>query len=106
LNIESLEWHDGNFSKIEFLLDDHGQSVIVIYADLYLDSVRDKYRGGYRITCKGVGSFLCSADIAEIKDNSKAGSIHLGYLNNDKLIIHLFGGLIEICAKSFEVRSC
>jgi hypothetical protein len=106
MNIEELHWHDGNIIKIEILPNYGEKSQINIYAEIYDDAVRAPGRDAIVLNCIDVVRFNCSCDLVELSDNSGAGSINDFTINRKIARFYLFGGFIEIKAKSFKVEKC
>jgi hypothetical protein len=103
--IDKLLWHDGNVVSVSFLIDERGKATVHIAALLYVDESGGE-RGVYRITCEGVSRFNTTLDVAELKDNRRAGNISNGHLKGSTLWIYVTDGLIEVHAKKFRVEAC
>ena len=96
MDIDELCWHDGNITRFELLSNYGGEAQINIYAEIYDDPVGSPRRDAVLLKCIGVSRFNCACDLAELNDNSSAGSIADCHFKNNIVRFYLSGGYIEI----------
>jgi hypothetical protein len=106
MNMNDLNWHDGNITKFELITNYGGQSQLLIEAEIYDDSVRTPGRDSIILKCIDVSRFNCSCNMVELNDNSGAGNIDNCSQKGSMLWFHLFGGFIEIEAREFQFEKC
>ena len=102
MKINNLFWHDGNLVDINSTFNKKGNATTVLVVALYKDN-QSKKRSFYKIECQKSDKVIVSLDARELKDNRKAGNIDNSYLNKNTLYVYLFGGIIKITAKKFNV---
>ena len=103
--VEKLYWHDGVISGFQFLPNYEKTSEFLISVHLFKDPENTSERQPIEIKCKNVKRFLATCNIFELKDNSGAGNILDGWVTENTLFIHLFGGLLEIEAKKYIIKT-
>lgn len=106
MDIEKIEWHDGNLFEAKFETDYQGKSRIVIIAEFYKEPINAANRDRYIITCNKVISFHFNCDVEELFENESAGNISDGYIKENILRIYLCDGYLEIKAKRFNIKKC
>ena len=106
MEINNLNWHDGNITKFEMISNYGSGAQINIFAQIYDDSVRTPGRDPIKLQCINVTRFNCSCDLVELNDNSGAGSINDCSHKGNIIRFHLFGGFIEIEAAEINLEKC
>jgi len=102
MKINNLFWHDGNIVNINSTFNKKGKGTTIIVVALYKSNLSKK-RNIYRIKCQKSEKVIVSLDAKELKENLTAGNINNGYLKENTLFIYLFGGMIKITAKKFNI---
>ena len=102
MEINDLFWHDGNLVDINSNFNKKGKATTVLVVALYKDNQSIK-RNLYQIECQKSDKVIISFDAKELKDNLTAGNIDNSYLKKNTLSLYLFGGMIKIRAKKFNV---
>ena len=102
MKISNLTWHDGNLVDINSTFNKKGNATTTLIVALCKNN-QSKKRNFYKIECQKSKKVIVSLDPKELKDNLTAGNINNGYLKKNTLYVYLFGGMIKITAKKFNV---
>ena len=102
MKINNLFWHDGNLIDINSAFNKKGNATTILVVALYKNN-QSKKRNFYKVECQKSDKLIVSLDTKELKNNLTAGNIDNGYIIKNTLYIHLFGGIIKITAKKFNV---
>jgi len=103
-DIEKLYWHDGVITGFEFHPNYQGKSEIILSVELFLDPDETSTRKDLKIICTGIKRFLTTCNVFELNDNRGAGNLLDGWVTDDILFVHLFGGLIEIESEKYNIK--
>lgn len=102
LSLSSTFWHDGQLHSIAFEMDADGNALVKLSLALY-DNEQAPKRTPVTVVGIYVSRFSTTLDVAELKDNARAGNIADGRVRNGMLSLELTGGSVEIEAKEFRV---
>jgi hypothetical protein len=100
--IDNIWWHDGQLTGIAIDINAKGSCKVRLFANVY-PSEQCKVRTPVQLTCKGVDRFASTVDVAELKNNQRAGNISNGYIKGKALWLYLTDGSIEVQAERFSV---
>lgn len=106
MDVENIEWHDGNILEAKFEIDYNEKSCFVISAEFYEEPINTPNRDRYIIRCENLKSFNFNCDVEELFGNQSAGNISNGYLKDNVLRIYFCDGYLEIKANKFNVEKC
>ena len=82
-------------------MDAEGTALVKLSLSLYDDEQSPK-RNQVTVVGVRVSRFETTLDVAELKDNVRAGNIADGRIENGMLSLELTGGRVEIEAKEFR----
>jgi hypothetical protein len=101
LSLDTTFWHDGQLHGIAFVVGAGGAASVRLSLSLY-DDDQAPQRKQVVVLCTEVSRFSASVDVAELKDNARAGNIGDGRIEDGLLVLGLTGGTIEVAAKEFR----
>jgi hypothetical protein len=101
-DLSSTFWHDGQLQRLAFEMDTEGNALVKLSLALY-ENEQSPRRRLVAVVCARVFRFETTLDVAELKDNARAGNIADGRVENGALSLDLTGGRVEIEAKEFRV---
>jgi hypothetical protein len=103
-SLGSTFWHDGQLHRLAFEMDAEGTALVKLSLSLYDDEQSPK-RNQVTVVGVRVSRFETTLDVAELKNNVRAGNIADGRIENGMLSLELTGGRVEIEAKEFRANA-
>src|SRR4051812_36514976 len=100
--LTSTFWHDGQLHRMAFEMDADGNALVKLSLALY-DNEQSPKRTLVTVVCMRASRFETTLDVAELKDNARAGNIVDGHVESGMLSLELTGGGVQIEAKEFRV---
>ncbi|UWU76947.1 hypothetical protein N2603_00290 [Bradyrhizobium huanghuaihaiense] len=104
---DEINWHDGVLVDLRISGFAEGEQEFTLIVDLYPDADVHALRRRYRCIGTNVSRFVMSGDIGRILKNRSSGNIDLLRMeytaDTEILVVCLFGGTIEVEARSFRL---